>query len=311
VTGNLILVSRSAVGNGIRVLNGLTGADIGSLAQGSGIITGGTFTTNMVGVAADGNIFVGNLQGNVGTSAFKLYQWASEGAAAPTVYFNSTVPGFVGTSPRLGDSLDVIGSGAGTTIVAGGSGTTGYAIFNGGAATAVPSFTPVGPAVGDFRLGVTFTTDANNIWGKQTSNPLRRTSYLAAAGATLGANTLTTNGEAAMDFMTFGGIDYLATLDMNSSIVRIYDVTNPTTFRLITSATTTSGTLTANGNATGSIKFGADNGDGTINLYAMSTNQGIEAFLLNISGATVPEPGTLALFGMGTVGMGFLRRRKK
>ena len=117
-SGNLILVSRSTAGNGIRVLNGVTGADAGFLNQGSGVITGGTFTTSTVGVADDGAIYVANLQTNAGTGAFKVYQWINEAAAAPTTYFGATIAGFAGT-PRLGDSLDVVGTGAGTTIVAG------------------------------------------------------------------------------------------------------------------------------------------------------------------------------------------------
>jgi hypothetical protein len=54
-TGNLILVSRSG-GINIRILNGTTGVDTGSLANGTGIITGGTFAVNMVGVSTDGSI---------------------------------------------------------------------------------------------------------------------------------------------------------------------------------------------------------------------------------------------------------------
>lgn len=142
VTGNLILVSRSTAGTSIRILNGQTGVDVGSLNLSTGIISGGTFAVNMVGVADDGAIYVNNLTTNVGTSAYKVYRWGSELSEAPTVYHNSTISGFAGTTPRLGDSFDVFGSGAGTTLVQGasGTGTFGYATITGsptGTATVV------------------------------------------------------------------------------------------------------------------------------------------------------------------------------
>lgn len=309
-TGNLILVSRSTAGNGIRVLNGTTGADAGFLNQGSGVITGGTFATSMVGVADDGAVYVANLQTNVSSAAFKVYQWSTETAAAPTTYFGGTVAGFTGT-PRLGDSLDVTGAGAGTTIVAGASGTIGYAVINSGGATAVPSFAPAGPLAGDFRLGVTFAGNANNVWGKQTGGspaaaPLRLTSYAGGVGTSFGSATLTSGGEMAMDYAVVNGVPLLAVIDANNSLLRVYDVTVPATPTLLVSATTTSGTLSANGNAVGSVKFGAISG-GNATLYAMSTNQGIQAF--DLRGVGIPEPTGVALFGIAASLTVLMRRR--
>ncbi len=317
-TGNLILVSRSASGNGIRVLNGTTGADVGALNQGSGIITGGTFVTSAVGVGDDGQIYVANLQTNASTGAFKVYQWTDESAAAPNTYFNSTLAGFTGT-PRLGDSLDVTGSGASTRVVAGASGSIGYAVIDGSGGTAVGSFAPAGPAAGDFRLGVTFAGSASEVWGKQTGGtaaaaPLRRTSFSGAAGTTDGFSILTAGGEAAMDYAVVGGIPYLAVLNMNTnggtalSTVQMYNMTDPANPILETSASTINlagispfATLASNGNATGSVKFGQINPDGTGTLYAMSTNQGIQAFTF-----AIPEPGSIGLLALGAIGL--LRR---
>ena len=75
-TGNLILVSRAAgTATGtdrIRILDGVTGVDKGSLSQTG--LTGGTFLMNMVGVADDGAIYAGNLSTNLTSSAFKIYR---------------------------------------------------------------------------------------------------------------------------------------------------------------------------------------------------------------------------------------------
>jgi len=63
-----------------------------------------------------------------------------------------------------------------------------------------------------------------------------------------------------------------------------------------------SGTLTANGNGTGELAWGAVTTDGagsfTQILYAMSSNQGIQAFAI-----TVPEPSTLAFGALGGIAL--------
>ena len=63
----------------------------------------------------------------------------------------------------------------------------------------------------------------------------------------------------------------------------------------LASGNNTSGVLTANGNATGELAWGNTtynvDGTSTTALYAMSSNQGIQAFLV-----TIPEPGSFAVF---------------
>src|SRR5262245_48790321 len=83
-TGHLLLVNRTGALS-INMLDANTGADLGALNQGAGIITGGTFAGNMIGVAGDGAIYMGNLTTQSTTSPLKIYRWANETSAAPTV----------------------------------------------------------------------------------------------------------------------------------------------------------------------------------------------------------------------------------
>lgn len=306
VTGNLILVSRSG-GNNIRILDGLTGVDKGALNLGTGIVTGGTFPINMVGVADDGAIYVANLQANVTTGAFRIYKWDNETVAAPSVFFSNTIP-MTGTSPRLGDSLDVIGSGSSTRLVAGASGTLGYAVITGSGAIAVQSFSPTGPGSGDFRLGITFAANEFEVWGKQTGGtaaaaPVRRTTYTdLPSGASVGSSVLTTGGESAMDYAVIDGIPYLATVDANSSRVRVYNMSNPASPGLVVEGTTLTAPSVTNTNSVGQVKWGPISGSSAI-LYAMNTNNGIQAFQV-----VVPEPAALGLLAPAAVMLGRRRR---
>jgi hypothetical protein len=72
----------------------------------------------------------------------------------------------------------------------------------------------------------------------------------------------------------------------------------------------TVGALAANGNAAGDVTFGAqtDNGDGTttVQVYALRTNAGIQAF-----NVVVPEPATGAILGLGISALVALRRSRK
>ena len=318
-TGNLILVSRNG-GPNVRVLSGVTGVDTAGLNLGVGVITGGTFVVNKVGVSGDGAIYVANLTTDIRSSAYKVYRWDNE-AASPATHYNAlSAFGAGGTAPRLGDSLDATGSGVSTKLAAGFAGIQGLVTITGNAGgtsqiyTGTVTPTPpagalgfTGVAAGEFRLGLTFAQDDNNIWGKQTSSNIRRAALSGTGGASLGTSAITSAGESPMDYATIGGVAYLAAIDVNNSRVYVYDLTNPAApvslfpFGL----TTTTGTLTGNGNGTGDVKWGAiDNLNQTATLYAMSSNQGIQAFTF-----TVPAPTSGGLLAMA--GLLAARRRRR
>jgi hypothetical protein len=306
--GHLYLPSRTG-GNFIRILNPLTSADLGFLNTTG--VSGGTFAINKIGVGGDGSVYVGNLTTQSTTSPYKIYKWATE-ASAPTVAYTGN-GGLGGT--RIGDStLAAIGSGSSTRLASGYAnspavaGNNGYAIIDPTAGTATQvAFAGTPPAAGDFRLGLTFT-DPTHVMGNQGSLALDETSFSGGTGTFLGTGVgLVSTAERPMSFATINGMALLATQSTGDSTVRIYDMSNPLTPLLLASGNNTLGALTANGNGTGDVVWGESfsNGDGTstARLYAMSSNQGIQAFTV-----IVPEPGTASLAMLGAAAC--LLRRK-
>ena len=310
ISNNLLLVSRNG-GLSIKVLDGMTGADEGALNQGTGVITGGTFTGSTIGVAGDGAIYMANLASPVNPGAFKVYRWADEAAASPTVAYSSTSI----TTGRLGDSLDVIGSGSSTLLIAGESNSAGSGTRNGYAVLSTANgldysgtlvtFAGNPPAPGDHRLGLTFI-DSNSVMGTVGGN-WRLSDFSGAAGTLVDSSPTTSASERAMDYATIGGIGYLATLDTASSLVRIYDMSDPVNPLLVTSGNATSGTLSANANGTGQVQFGTISGN-SATIYAMSSNQGLQAMTFTV----VPEPEEYAMMAAGgLIAFGVWRRFRR
>ncbi len=300
VTGNLVVVSRNgAASNPIQKINGTTGADLGNLNLGSMVITGGTFTTNMVGIADDGAIYVGNLSTSA-TSNFKVYRWNDE-SASPTVAFEGA-----SGLPRTGDTLDVFGAGSSTKIVAsGGGGSDGFTYLStsdgltyAGGAVNVP-----GDAVGDYRLGLSFT-DSDSVVGTQGTSLV----FASVAGPTLDATGAIGTNDRPLDYAVVGGVPVVATVEAQGGTsfvptVRVWDVSNPALPVEIANGLTAMGPHAANGNGAGQVKFGAITGNSAV-LYAMSTNTGIQAFTF-----VVPEPGSFSLLGLAAIfGLGLRKR---
>lgn len=288
-TGNVLFVDR----NTVEAISGTTGAAV-STFDNTGV-GGGTFNLNAVGVTDDGVVYATNLTTNTTTSPLRIYQWANE-AAVPTAYYVGD--GGLG-GVRMGDAVEVDGSDAGGQIAAGFNGAPGFAVIPTGAgspaATAV-SYAGTAPAAGTYRLGITFS-DADTVLGTQGSTR-DITSFVGAAG-TLDANTpLTSGAERGMDYAVIDGAAYLATIDTVSNLVRLYDATDVENLVLLDDANLTT-SAAANLNGTSSVSFGTLNGDPV--LYALNSNNGIQAFTL------VPEPATAALLGLG--GLAMLRRR--
>lgn len=322
VTNHLLLTSRTGTpAQNVRIMDSLTGADLGGLNVPTSIVTGGTFIINQVEVAADGAIYVANLASPGATVPFKIYRWSDElPATAPTVAFNAT------NSPsnaRLGDDLDLIGSGAGTVIVVGestsgtntGNGYVVYGSANGTTYTGTKVTFPLSPAPGgtingEFNRGLTFLDDSTSVAGKNTNTSLLRlTSYDPATGTGSLLSSPAAIGSM-LEYAVVGGVPLLATLNMASttagaeaaSIVRLYDLTDRANPLLLATGDLTTTTITAGG-AVGSLAWGQISGP-TATLYALSVNNGIQAFTV-----TIPEPSSAALLALSVIGLGCRPRR--
>ena len=281
--GHLYLVSRNG-GDSIRILDPQTGAELGALNLGTGVVGGGTFNMNMVAVGSDGAIYVGNLA--IGPAPFRLYRWSDDRASTtPTVVYND-VP-LAGA--RLGDSLALIGRGVDTRLVAGFNnnpdvvGDNGYAVLDPSLGTAsVVGFTDLTPGPGDFRLGISFL-DPGHVLGTQggAGGLLRYTSFIGNIGTLLASPLLASADERALSCAVVGGIPLLAALSTTDNHVSIYDLTDPVAPILVGQANATVGTLPTDARNTGSVAWGPVHANDAT-LYAMATSDGIQAFTVTV-----------------------------
>ena len=105
-----------------------------------------------------------------------------------------------------------------------------------------------------------------------------------------------------MAYAVVGGVALLAVQSIGDSHVSLYDVSDPNVPVWWASANNTSGVLAGNGNGTGNLTWGDISGN-TAHLWAMSSNQGIQAFTV-----TVPEPTTAAIAGLAICTLIGMRR---
>jgi hypothetical protein len=314
--GHLYLVARGA--SSVRIIDPVTGpvagSDLGGLNM-SGI-SGGTYAINAAGIGGDGAIYVGNLTIQSTTSPFKVYKWATE-ASAPVVAYSgdANLPG-----SRVGDTLTAIGSGSSTRLAAGfGSspvvaGNNGYSIIDptAGSATAV-GFVGTPPNAGDFRLGITFV-DSSHVIGAQGSSVYDYTSFSGPSGTLLARPTIPDPAGATADrlvgYTVLAGHALLAVQSIGDSHVSVYDATDPGNPVWLASGNNTVSPA-VNGNGTGQIAWGNPvydslSGRWSASLYALSSNQGIQAFVV-----TVPEPGSFTLAALGLAALAIWRKGRK
>lgn len=224
---------------------------------------------------------------------FKIYRWLNDlSNTTPVVVYN----GEPLAGGRVGDSLAVTGSGQTTLIVAGFNslpsvtGDNGYAIINPFSSTATSiAFGSAVPSAGDFRLGIAFT-DFGHVLGTQggAGNVLRYTSFSGSTGTLLASPALVSTDERPLNFAVVSGFPLLAAVSTADSHVSLYSLNNPTNPALIGQTNATSGALPTDTRNTGAVAWGEMSGN-TATLYAMATDQGIQAFTVQVPAPMPPH----------------------
>ena len=320
VTKNIVLPSRSG-GNFVAIINGTTGIVSGTLDTTG--VSGGTLAMMGAGVSDDGAIYVPNLQsGSSALSPFKIYSWTGESDTnAPSIAFSQVNPQTTSGAFRFADAFAVYGSGTSLKFAAAGTttGTTGGLPNNGNfmlgsldgsnTNTIYRNIPNTLTASNDYRLGITFV-DADTVIGNQGTSA-KITDFVAATtlsntGAIVTGSIAMGAADRPLDYTVINGQALLAVVNTNSSLISIYDITNPAAAALLTTGSTVSGLLTANANATGGLQWGEMLSPTSQVLYAMSSNQGVQAMIY-----TVPEPSTYAVMAGAFAVIGVVASRKR
>jgi hypothetical protein len=309
-------------GNNVAIINGTTGIVSGTLNTTG--VSGGTLAMMGAGVSSDGAIYVPNLQsGSSAVSPFKVYKWASESdTSAPTTAFSSVLPATTTGGWRFGDAFDVYGSGTAAKFASAGSTTgTSNSLANNGsfmigqldgsnANTIYRAIPNTLTSSNDYRLSVAFV-DADTIIGNQGASA-KITDFVAATtlsntGAIVTGSVAIGASDRPLDYTVINGQALMAVVNTNSSLISVYDITNPAAVTLLTTGSTVSGALTGNANGTGGLHWGEMLSPTSQILYAMSTNQGIQAMVFQ----AVPEPSTYAMLGGAFALIGVMASRKR
>ena len=292
-TGHLLIVNRDPAQQGIFIVDGTTGLELGRLDF-SGFLPGGNdaFIINLVGVADDGAIYVGNLTSATTPAEFRLYRWADEGSPQTLAYAGDPSNGDPGTANRRwGDTMALRGAGTNTQILLGSRGTLASLLMPTDASLTTFTSTVVQANVpsGGLGYGVAFgpTNTFYGTGGAQSGGPLRLLQYtftssltatasvVATYGSTLVANTLTpisANSNATL----LAGISMVPGPD----VLRLYHLPTDSAPAFLDRGSF----ITENTNAVfaGAVAFGPDR------LYALDSDNGIMAFAIVPTNRPVP-----------------------
>ena len=321
VTKNIVLPSRSG-GNFVAIINGTTGIVSGTLDTTG--VSGGTLAMMGAGVSDDGAIYVPNLQsGSSALSPFKIYSWTGESDTnAPSIAFSQVNPQTTSGAFRFADAFAVYGSGTSLKFAAAGTTSSGStaglpnnsnfmigSLDGSNTNTIYRNIPNTLTASNDYRLGITFV-DADTVIGNQGTSA-KITDFVAATtlsntGAIVTGSIAMGAADRPLDYTVINGQALLAVVNTNSSLISIYDITNPAAAALLTTGSTVSGLLTANANATGGLQWGEMLSPTSQVLYAMSSNQGVQAMIY-----TVPEPSTYAVMAGAFAVIGVVASRKR
>lgn len=301
----LYVVSRSG-GTSVRILNASTGSDVGTLST-SGI-SGGTYPLNDIESSSDGILFAANLTTNTIDSNFRVYRWSSESATPVRVIDFRTWS----TPMRLGDHITVTGSTADNSL-------TIYAPTSGGDYVVVFTTSDNGASFSHQFVNV---SNGGTLGQNPAVAPFASDFYIASrgvgaqhytsTGALIGAapsSAIPTTVGSAKSFATSGSTTrkYLALFDFSSAsnhggYLRVADVTSGATGAQSVGETPWLGGA-SNPNGAGDVAV-KSNGDGTFDLFVLSTNNGLASYRMGSSSSKnelEPESLTAPVFALSGV----------
>ena len=286
-SGNLLLLGRNSSPT-VYALNSDTGADLHTLSNGVGVISGGTFTMNLVGAAGDGAVYVCNLTTDASSSPLKIYRWANDNPATiPTVAFEGDpAQGLLaGTGQqRWGDTLDVRGSGTGTEIILSARLTNVVCVLTtADGVTFTPNVVqvpdaPPGNNTAFAGLGVAFG-QGDTFWAKTIGFQLRQVAYELTNTFNVGTIIRAHDTDVVPSSMSAIGVDPVNQLIAGVTLespdnLRLYDLADSTnTLPFLDQDFWPTDNPNANG--TGAVDFGPNR------VFALDSNNGILAMILD------------------------------
>lgn len=296
--GNLLIADRSPA-DAIHRIDPTTGAEVLPALSNPTVINQGTFTLNKVGVSGDNKIYLANLAISGATTssgtAFKIYRFDNDTQTTPTLVYSLNAI----NQPRLGDDMDVTGSGNNTKILVAGSTNLSVAVFSttdaGATFQKTAQFVPSAPATAGTPNVCWDDGSTANFWFRQSTAGVAARKYDATTGVgvtgatgviSLGAATVGANSFGAIDVKTYGGNKLMATapgfVTTGRTTVRaqVHILANPENSTGTTPAYWTTGlekaATGANWNANGSGDILIE--PSTDRLYVLYTNNSISAW---------------------------------
>lgn len=297
VTGDLLLVAQSPTNN-VVVLNSTNGAE--KYFMNLTGIASGSAGANTIGVGDDGAVYLANVTANAAGNFYTINRWSDDGqnTTADAIPLFSGDPGAAGpTGLRWGDNLAVRGSGVATEILtAPGASTNVVCLFtmDSSGAYLLPNLiyvTNAPPANSFAQFGIAFGPGTNTFWAKTLNQQLVLVQFDLASGTGGIVYTAPTS-------VVPGGFRFISTdsaqkwmggvMSVASGLpdnVRLYDISNYTNSPVLADQevnTTTNQSTFLNGQGTGVTTFG--NGY----LFALDSNNGLKAFLINTNTLSIP-----------------------
>ena len=265
----------------ILILNAATGDSVGTLDTTG--ISGGTFFLDDIGVSSDGIIYAADLTVNARTTPFKVYSWSNE-SAEPTAVIT-----YADSAYRLGDHITVTGSTSDNSLTIWAAANSANAVVKftttDHGVSFVPTVIPLNDAVTTGTMpkvcpaaGGDFFVSSSDVGIREYDASGNFVASVAAMPATVGGMAYLTGGSPAKAYVI--GYNYTNSMGGNpQQYADVIDVSNGAANADSINATPVLGT-TLNANGTGDIEL-KDNGDGTVTVFVLATNNGIGAYIMD------------------------------